>query len=393
MPRDGAHRVGPALGLADHHEEPGPVEQLVREAVHAGRGGGAGGADGLVAHGVDRADVVDGAVAQIHRQRLAARHQVRHALVGGVAPRQHAAVEQQRFAGPPGRHLGARQPVEVDAARGGGGIRVEDRPQRQVGRGERGRAGAVEREGDVAVGRALRDQPHRLRGRVAREGPDLHVHHRGQPAEPLRADAERVDAVVDLQPQLLGGVRRPAADEVRHVDLLEQDLLGHHHALLDRAADPDAEQPRRAPAGAERLHRVDHPVRHGGGGGEVGVAGLVLRAAALGGDRHRHRVPRHHLDVDHRGRVVAGVAPPAERIAHDGGAQRVVGVVVGAAHALVDELLQGPGAGEARPHADLDEGVDGAGVLADGTAPEGRQARVGEDLADGVPGGGALLAQ
>ncbi len=60
---DGVDGGRAALGFADHAEEAGLLEHLAGELVHAGGGGGAGGADGFVADGVDRADVVDEAVA------------------------------------------------------------------------------------------------------------------------------------------------------------------------------------------------------------------------------------------------------------------------------------------------------------------------------------------
>ena len=67
------------------------------------------------------------------------------------------------------------------------------------------------------------------------------------------------------------------------------------------------------------------------------------------------------------------------------------GLVVGAAHAFI----RSGSSREAVPahvHADLEEHVDDAGVLADGAVAFGAHARVGQDLRDGVLGGGALLA-
>ena len=62
--------------------------------------------------------------------------------------------------------------------------------------------GAVERERGVAVRGALRDQPDGLGRRMAGHGSHLHVHDRRKAAEPLGSDAERVDAIVDLDAQL-----------------------------------------------------------------------------------------------------------------------------------------------------------------------------------------------
>ena len=60
---DGVDGGDPALGLADHAQQAGLLEHLAGELVHARGGRGAGGADGFIAHGIDRADVVDEAVA------------------------------------------------------------------------------------------------------------------------------------------------------------------------------------------------------------------------------------------------------------------------------------------------------------------------------------------
>ena len=55
--------AGPRSALPIMPRRPVCGEHLAGELVHAGGGGGAGGADGFVADGVDRADVVDEAVA------------------------------------------------------------------------------------------------------------------------------------------------------------------------------------------------------------------------------------------------------------------------------------------------------------------------------------------
>jgi hypothetical protein len=60
-----------ALGLADHADQAGLLQHHGGELVHARGGGGAGRADHFVAHRVDRADVVDEAVGEVHRQLLA----------------------------------------------------------------------------------------------------------------------------------------------------------------------------------------------------------------------------------------------------------------------------------------------------------------------------------
>ncbi len=51
----------------------------------------------------------------------------------------------------------------------------------------------------VAGGSTIWDDRDRLVGRMRRIVPDLDVHHRGQTAKPLRADAESIDLVIKLE--------------------------------------------------------------------------------------------------------------------------------------------------------------------------------------------------
>ena len=77
-------------------------------------------------------------------------------------------------------------------------------------------------------------------------------------------------------------------------------------------------------------------------------------------------------------------------VGEDAGAELVVWVVVGAADALIDHLLDGhQGLAVVVPtglHAELDEGRYDAGVLADGAVAFGAHAGVDEDLGHGVFG-------
>ncbi len=93
-----------------------------------------------------------------------------------------------------------------------------------------------------------------------------------------------------------------------------------------------------------------------------------------------------------RRRIVAGVGALAVGIGEHRAAQRVVAVRVGAAHALVHELLEGEPGVPAHVHAGADEHDRDAGVLADGPVALGGHARVDEDLRHGVLRGGRLLA-
>jgi hypothetical protein len=81
------------------------------------------------------------------------------------------------------------------------------------------------------------------------------------------------------------------------------------------------------------------------------------------------------------------------RVRHDGRAQHVVGIVVAPAHAFVDRVFQAAGeAIELHVHADFEEHVDDAGVLADRAVAIGAHLAVGQDLRNRVFGRRALLA-
>ena len=90
---DRLDRRRPALGLAYHGDEARAPEHQVGELVHARRRGWTRRADHFVAHWIDRADVVDHAVGEVHRQLLAAREHLLDALVRRVAAGEQLTVE------------------------------------------------------------------------------------------------------------------------------------------------------------------------------------------------------------------------------------------------------------------------------------------------------------
>ena len=93
--------------------------------------------------------------------------------------------------------------------------------------------------GGGAVGNHGDGQGRRVRGVVG----DLDVEHGSKAAESLRADAEGVGLVEQLDAQLFDLVPRAARLELCHVDVVHQRFLGEEHRLLGRAADADAEDP------------------------------------------------------------------------------------------------------------------------------------------------------
>ncbi len=176
-----------ALGLAHHAEQTGFGQHLARELVHARGGGGSGGADDFVAHRVDRADVVDEAVAEVDGQLFAAVEHVGHALVRGVAAGEQLAGEQQHFAGLPGGGFGAGHGVEIHAARSGDVV-GELRPVVERGRIEKDGAGAVEHDVRVAGGGAVGNHGHGQIGGVGGriDAPSRRAPWSGRPAPARR---------------------------------------------------------------------------------------------------------------------------------------------------------------------------------------------------------------
>ena len=134
----------------------------------------------------------------------------------GVAAGQHLAVQQQGLARLPGRDFLARQRVEVDAPRGRRRRPVHVRPvvERSAARARRRRCRRA-RSARGAWRRNSGIMRHRLGRRVRRVIVDLHVEHGGQAAQPLRADAERVDLVVELDAQFFDRGSRARAASAR----------------------------------------------------------------------------------------------------------------------------------------------------------------------------------
>jgi hypothetical protein len=156
---------------------------------------GAGGADCLVADGLDRANVVEEAAAQVDGEGFAAVEHVGEALVRGVAAGEQRAGEQKDFAGTPGLDVVAGDGGEIDAAGVGGGV-GELGPGVERGGRDGDWAGAVEPDVQVARGGAVGDDGDGEIGRVGGAVEDLDVEDGGEAAEALRADAELVDAVI-----------------------------------------------------------------------------------------------------------------------------------------------------------------------------------------------------
>jgi hypothetical protein len=105
---------------------------------------------------------------------------------------------------------------------------------------------------------------------------------------------------------------------------------------------------------------------------------------SLGRDVDRDGRARHHLQMQHAGRIVLRVAAGERRIGQDRGAQLVLRMEIGAAHALIDHFLQGPVGFQPAILPPFDEDGDDAGILADRPMPLGAHPAVGQDLRDRV---------
>ena len=259
------------------------------------------------------------------------------------------------------------------------------RPVGELRRLEFRRARAVEHEMRVPRRGAVRDHRHRPVGGVHGIGVDLDVEHGGQAAEALRADAERVDLVVELDAQLLDlALRAPRAfSSAMSIGSISASLA----ISIAFSAVPPTPMPS-MPGGHQPAPIVGTVFTTQSAieseGLSIDELRLRLRAAALRGDVDLELVARHHLHVDHRRRVVPGVLAAEVGFVEHRGAQLVVRVHVGAAHAFVDRVFERFRKIEPHVHADLQEHVDDAGVLADRPVALGAHARIGEDLRDRV---------
>ena len=134
----------------------------------------------------------------------------------------------------------------------------------------------------------------------------LDIEHGRQTAETLRADAERVDLLVQFDAQFLGAILRATGDQFLNIDRGHQRFLGQHERLLRGAADADAENARRTPARAHQRHGLQHPVHQIVGRIQHGELGLGFGTAALGRADHLDMVAGDDFVMhDRRGVVLA----------------------------------------------------------------------------------------
>ena len=237
---------------------------------------------------------------------------MRSITAGQQLPRQ-----QQTLAGFPAPDFLPRQAVERHAARAGIGDPLHLGPGIQIRWDQHRRPRAVEREMNVPGGRTIGDHRDRQRRRMGGIVQHLDVEHRGQAAQPLRADAKRIDPVIDIQPQLLERRARPARNQVTDVDGIHQRFLGEQQGFLRTAADADAEHAGRTPTGTHFRHHLENPVGHRVGRVQHGEHRFVFRPAALGRHGDFHVLARDQFGVYHRRGVVPGITAFEGRIGND----------------------------------------------------------------------------
>ena len=249
----------------------------------------------------------------------------------------------------------------------------------------------------VAGRGAVGHQRDRQVGSVAGVIQHLDVEHRGQSAETLGTDAQRVDLFHQFEAQFFRtrqlGAGGGLGFQFVNVDRRHDRFLGQQHGFFRRAADADADDAGRAPAGTHFRDLVQNPVDEVVGRVEHGELRFGFRTAALGGTDDFDVMTGNEFEMDDSRRVVLGVLAGAGRVGEHRGAQRIVRVAVGATDAFVDHLLDAHrGVRPGDLHADLDEDHADAGVLADRTMPFGGHPRVGQDLGDRVLGSRRLFA-
>ena len=117
------------------------------------------------------------------------------------------------------------------------------------------------------------------------KGLDLDVDHGRQAAEPLRADAERVDLLVSSMRSSSSGLFGPRRSSSQHVDRLDSASLASSIAFSALPPTPSPIMPGGHQPAPSAGHRLDDPVDDASRRVEGREARLVFRAAALRRDR------------------------------------------------------------------------------------------------------------
>src|SRR5450756_2433075 len=235
--------------------------------------------------------------------------------------------------------------------------------------------------GLVTIGVAANIDTHRKLRDMGREGLDVNGQGGDYATQPLRADAGPVDRFQQLRLQ-----RSHTRIWVRVAQISEKRLLGEQGALLQIPPDAYTHHDWRTGVCACPGNRVHDFFLHAfpaGRRGEHHHLAHVLAAGALGNHSDYQLIHLALLEVDDRGRVVAGVLSLEQWLRHEAGPQVSIGVAP--AHPFGDGAGQGaPLDGNARPLPNEDHGY--AGVLAVGYPLNCSHIRIAQQLLeDGFP--------
>src|SRR3546814_14120381 len=107
---------------------------------------------------------------------------------------------------------------------------------------------------------------------------NLDIKNGGEAAKPLRANAEGIDLVENLDAEFLDLVLRAALFQLRHIDRAHQTFLYETNSLFCGDANANAQYPGRAPSSAQ--------LRHPQIGRASGKARVIQKDEELGGSRY-----------------------------------------------------------------------------------------------------------
>ena len=191
--------------------------------------------------------------------------------------------------------------------------------------------------------RAVGNHGNRFARRVGGVIQDFHVQHRGQAAQALRADAQRVHFFINFQAQLLHRAQFRARFgfvlQFVDINMPHQAFFCQQHGFFRRAADANAQNAGWTPARTHSRHGFQHPIHNAVGWVQHGEFGFIFRTAAFCCANHFHLIARHDFGVYHRRRVVFGVDALARRVCQYRRAQHVIRMRISAAHAFVHHFL------------------------------------------------------
>ncbi len=219
---------------------------------------------------------------------------------------------------------------------------------------------------------------------MRRESVDLDVEHCGKPAQPLRADTQCIHFFVELDTQFFHLALRTTGQQLVHVDVVHERLLGHKHSFFCRTADTNTQHARRTPASTHLRHRFQYPVDQGIAWIQHDKLGLVLGTAPFCCHLDIDLVALNQLDIHDTGGVVARILAGKQRVVQDRRPQRVVGIQITLTHAFIANVLQAAPGVDTRAHANFQKHIHNPRVLTNRAMPFSAHAGIRQNLRDGI---------